>query len=63
MQIQVESQFRLKSYEHLLDGVSGCAEHVANYIAIFSEGCSQMFFLPSFYINSNSITYCHLFVE
>ena len=32
----VESQFKQKSYERLLDYVSACAEQVANYFALFS---------------------------
>ena len=43
VQIWVESQFKQQSYERLLDFVSACAEHVANYFALFSEKGGQMF--------------------
>ena len=43
VQIWVESQFKQQSYERLLDYVSACAEHVANYFALFSERGGQMF--------------------
>ena len=43
VQIWVKSQFKQQSYERLLDYVSACAEHVANYFALFSERGGQMF--------------------
>ena len=55
VQIWLESQFKYQSYERLLDCVSACAEHVANYFALFSERGDQMFCLYSFYISSNCI--------
>ena len=43
VQIWVESHFKQQSYERLLDYVSACAEHDANYFALFSERGGQMF--------------------
>ena len=43
VQIWVESQFKKQSYERSLDYVSACAEHVANYFALFSERDGQIF--------------------
>ena len=63
VQIWVESQFISQSYEPLLDCVSVCAEHVTNYFAIFAERGGQMFCLYSFYISSNCIKHCDLFVK
>ena len=55
VQIWVESPFKYQSYERLFDYVSACAEHVANYFALFSERGGQMFCLYSFYISFNCI--------
>ena len=43
LQIWVKSQFRLQSYEPLLEGTSAYAEHVTNYFAVFSERGSKIF--------------------
>ena len=43
--------------------MSACAEHVTNYFAIFAERGGQMFCLYSFYISSNCIKHCNLFVK
>ena len=41
VQIWADSQFRQQSYEPLLDGVSACLDHVANYFATFLERVVQ----------------------
>ena len=43
LQIKIKSQFRSQSYEPLLKGVSAYLEHVANYVAVFSERGGHMF--------------------
>ena len=53
----------IKKNEPLRDGVSACAEHVANYFAMFLERGGQMFCLCSFSRSFNGMKYCHLFVE
>ena len=43
LQIWKKSQFRLQSYEPLLESVSVNAEHVINNFAVFSKRVGQMF--------------------
>ena len=58
VQIWVESQFIKQSYEPLL-GMCGAHQK----LFAISERGDQMFYLCSFYISSNGIKYCDLFVK